>query len=169
MKNIKILRQYVHDRFNVIKIIDEETTLHEDTDEDVSHNFIVLIKENGKEIVKTISYDILQGLDLYAVWSMPGDFRDCPTDDYWWLHEDIRIINGKITHVAYFDKSEDSSKKDYITFEIEDYNGNTIMAFMYDKKNNLIVDTKDCSHADTDEDYIFETGNDNFRIQSDVK
>lgn len=54
-------------------------------------------------------------------------------------------------------------------FEIEAYDGNTIMAFEIEVKGDEIeiLKTLDCSHADTDNDYIFETAADLYRIQSD--
>lgn len=55
-------------------------------------------------------------------------------------------------------------------FEIESYDGNTMMAFEIAVKGDEleIVKTLDCSHADTDNDYIFETESDLYRIQSDI-
>lgn len=55
------------------------------------------------------------------------------------------------------------------TVEIEDRNGNTIMAFIvgedsFGKLN--VLDLKDCNIADIDNDYIFDTENELFRIQA---
>ena len=54
-------------------------------------------------------------------------------------------------------------------FEIEAYDGNTLMAFEIEVKGDEveILKTMDCSHADTDADYIFETEADLYRIQAD--
>ena len=54
-------------------------------------------------------------------------------------------------------------------FEIESYEGATMMAFeiTISGDNIEITKTMDCSHADTDGDYIFETESDLYRIQSD--
>lgn len=54
-------------------------------------------------------------------------------------------------------------------FEIEAYDGNTLMAFEIEVKGDEveIIKTLDCSHADTDNDYIFETEADLYRIQAD--
>ena len=54
-------------------------------------------------------------------------------------------------------------------FEIEAYDGSTIMAFEIEVKGDEveILKTLDCSHADTDNDYIFETEADLYRIQAD--
>ena len=54
-------------------------------------------------------------------------------------------------------------------FEIEAYDGNTIMAFEIEVKGNEleILKTLDCSHADTDNDYIFGTKAELYRIQAD--
>ena len=51
--------------------------------------------------------------------------------------------------------------------EIEDYNGNTIMAFEIDEKGN-IKQMADCSIADEDFDYIFNTNKNLIRIQADT-
>lgn len=48
--------------------------------------------------------------------------------------------------------------------EIEDYNGNTIMAFIIDEKGN-IIQYQNCDVADIDSDYIFDTDKDLIRIQ----
>lgn len=55
-------------------------------------------------------------------------------------------------------------------FEIESYDGVTMMAFEISINGDEleITKTKDCSHADTDGDYIFDTDADLYRIQSDV-
>ena len=57
-----------------------------------------------------------------------------------------------------------------ITFEIEDYFGNTMIAFEVKVNEDGEVDvtqTLNCSHADTDGDYIFDTDNKLIRIQND--
>lgn len=51
-------------------------------------------------------------------------------------------------------------------FEIEDPNGNTIMAFMVDEAGDIIK-TINCSHADTDGDYLFDSEAKLVRIQQD--
>ena len=55
-------------------------------------------------------------------------------------------------------------------FEIESYDGNTMMAFEITVNGDELEITKtmDCSHADTDADYIFDTEADLYRIQSDT-
>ena len=60
------------------------------------------------------------------------------------------------------------SKK--FVFEIESYEGATMMAFEVTINGNELEITKtmDCSHADTDVDYIFDTEADLYRIQSDI-
>ena len=50
--------------------------------------------------------------------------------------------------------------------EIEDYNGNTIMAIYIDKNGN-IDNMLNCSIADIDGDYLFNTDKELIRIQSD--
>lgn len=50
--------------------------------------------------------------------------------------------------------------------EIEDYNGNTIMAISIDKNGN-IDNMLNCSIADIDDDYLFNTDKELIRIQSD--
>ena len=57
-----------------------------------------------------------------------------------------------------------------VSFEIEHYNGQTYFGFMLSIKNDgsvEVIDTKECSHADTDGDYIFDTDNELYRIQAD--
>ena len=57
-----------------------------------------------------------------------------------------------------------------VSFEIEHYNGNTYMGFMLSIKDDgsvEVIDTKECSQADVDGDYIFDTDNDLYRIQAD--
>ena len=57
-----------------------------------------------------------------------------------------------------------------VSFEIEHYNGQTYFGFMLSIKDDgtvEVIKTNDCSHADTDGDYIFETDNDLYRIQAD--
>lgn len=58
-----------------------------------------------------------------------------------------------------------------ISFEIEHYNGSTYMGFMLSIKDDGTVDVanvSDCSLADVDGDYIFDTDNDLYRIQADA-
>lgn len=50
--------------------------------------------------------------------------------------------------------------------EIEDYYGNTIMAISIDKNGN-IDNMLNCSIADVDGDYLFNTDKELIRIQSD--
>lgn len=50
--------------------------------------------------------------------------------------------------------------------EIEDYNGNTIMAISIDKNGN-ISELQNCSVADLDYDYLFNTKKELIRIQAD--
>ena len=57
-----------------------------------------------------------------------------------------------------------------VSFEIEHYNGSTYMGFMLSIKDDGTVeaiDTVECSQADIDGDYIFDTENDLYRIQAD--
>lgn len=54
------------------------------------------------------------------------------------------------------------------TIEIEDYNGNTIMAFEINDKLE-ITQTKYCDVADVDGDYIFDSDNKLIRIQSSIE
>jgi hypothetical protein len=62
-------------------------------------------------------------------------------------------------------------KNNKLTFEIEDYGGNTLMAFQVDVSdidNPKIINTQNCNHADTDNDYIFESSESLIRIQSNT-
>ena len=57
-----------------------------------------------------------------------------------------------------------------VSFEIEHYNGNGYMAFMLSIKDDGTVEVikeRECSVADIDGDYIFDTENDLYRIQAD--
>ncbi len=56
-----------------------------------------------------------------------------------------------------------------IIFEIESYEGCTMMAFEVTINGDEVEITKtmDCNHADVDADYIFDTESDLYRIQSD--
>lgn len=57
-----------------------------------------------------------------------------------------------------------------ISFEIEHYNGDTYMGFMLSIKDDgtvEVIQERDCSLADVDGDYIFDTENNLYRIQAD--
>ena len=57
-----------------------------------------------------------------------------------------------------------------ISFTMEHFNGDSYMSFILSIKEDgsiEIVDTDNCSCADTDGDYIFDTDNDLYRIQAD--
>ena len=57
-----------------------------------------------------------------------------------------------------------------VSFEIEHYNGNTYMSFMISIKEDgtiEIINERDCSLADIDGDYLYETDNSLYRIQAD--
>ena len=57
-----------------------------------------------------------------------------------------------------------------VSFEIEHYNGDTYMGFMLSIKDDgtiEIIDEYNCSLADVDRDYVFETDNRLYRIQAD--
>ena len=57
-----------------------------------------------------------------------------------------------------------------VTFEIEDYYGNRICAFMIDLKDkNIITETIDCDLADIEDDDIFDTNNLKIRVQLDYE
>lgn len=58
-----------------------------------------------------------------------------------------------------------------VSFEIEHYNGNTYFAFMLSVKDDgtvEVVDESNCTVADVDGDYIFDTDNDLVRVQANV-
>lgn len=52
--------------------------------------------------------------------------------------------------------------------EIEDYDGNTIMAIMIDK-NGEIIKYLDCEIADSDSDYLFDSDKTLIRLQKTEK
>lgn len=57
-----------------------------------------------------------------------------------------------------------------VSFEIEHGNGNTYMSFMLSIKDDgsvEVIKTSDCSLADIDSDYIFDTNNKLYRVQAD--
>ena len=57
-----------------------------------------------------------------------------------------------------------------ISFEIEHYNGDTYFGFMLSIKDDgsvEVIKTTDCSLADIDGDYIFDTKNKLYRVQAD--
>lgn len=57
-----------------------------------------------------------------------------------------------------------------VSFEIEHYNGSTYMGFMLSIKDDgtvEVINTSECSIADTDGDYLFDTDNELYRIQAD--
>lgn len=57
-----------------------------------------------------------------------------------------------------------------VSFEIEHFNGNTYFGFMLSIKDDgsvEIVKEQDCSLADIDGDYIFDTENNLYRMQAD--
>ena len=56
-----------------------------------------------------------------------------------------------------------------VSFEIEHYNGQTYFGFMLSIKDDGTIEVireENCSLADVDGDYIFETDNDLYRIQA---
>ena len=57
-----------------------------------------------------------------------------------------------------------------VSFEIEHYNGDTYMGFMLSIKDDGTVEVikeDNCSLADVDGDYIFDTENELYRMQAD--
>lgn len=57
-----------------------------------------------------------------------------------------------------------------ISLEIEHYNGSTYMGFMLSIKDDgsvEVIKTSECSLADIDGDYLFDTDNELLRIQAD--
>lgn len=68
-------------------------------------------------------------------------------------------------------ESENEEMKKH-TFEIEKHNGETYIAFeisVYENADIEITKTRNCSLADVDGDYIFDTDNKLYRIQSEVE
>lgn len=58
-----------------------------------------------------------------------------------------------------------------VSFEIEHYDGSTYIGFVMavnDDGTVRVFRTLGCSVADIDEDYLFDTPNDLFRIQADI-
>lgn len=68
--------------------------------------------------------------------------------------------------------SEQKERKEInrVTFEIEEWHGDTFLAFeiaIFDNGEIDVTKYHHCSLADTDGDYIFETENELYRIQKD--
>lgn len=81
------------------------------------------------------------------------DFATCGDLGVYWYYDELdKFIKGR----------EDNINNKVV--EIEDYNGNTIMAFEVDK-NGIITKYNNCDIADIDSDYIFNTDRDLMRIQ----
>ena len=66
--------------------------------------------------------------------------------------------------------SKEKKEINRVTFEIEEWNGNTFLAFeiaIFDNGEIDITKNYHCGLADVDCDYIFDTKNDLYRIYKD--
>lgn len=82
------------------------------------------------------------------------DFATCGDFGVYWYYDELQKFSKG-------DKNENITDK---VVEIEDYNGNTIMAFEVNEYGK-IVNYDNCDIADIDSDYIFDTDRDLMRIQ----
>lgn len=82
------------------------------------------------------------------------DFATCEDFGVYWYYDELQKFSKG-------DKNENITDK---VVEIEDYNGNTIMAFEVNEYGK-IVNYDNCDIADIDSDYIFDTDKDLMRIQ----
>jgi hypothetical protein len=85
------------------------------------------------------------------------------------LELSLKRNDYEIIDIFEWSKNKHGDIVNKLTFEIEDYNGNTIMAFQVDLSdidNPNIAKEQFCSHADTDNDYIFNSSDSLLRIQS---
>ena len=82
------------------------------------------------------------------------DFATCEDFGVYWYYDELQKFSKG-------DKNENITDK---VVEIEDYNGNTIMAFEVTEYGK-IVNYDNCDIADIDSDYIFNTDKDLMRIQ----
>lgn len=67
-------------------------------------------------------------------------------------------------------KSNKAKEINRVSFEIEHYNGDTYIGFMLSIKDDgsvEVIKENNCSLADIDGDYIFNTKNDLYRMQAD--
>lgn len=67
-------------------------------------------------------------------------------------------------------KKNNKKEINRISFEIEHYNGDTYMGFMLSIKEDgsvEVIKESECSLADIEMDYIFETDNKLYRMQAD--
>lgn len=89
------------------------------------------------------------------------------------LEKSIKNAGYKIVDVIEWSKTiSDKEFSNKITIEIEDYHGNTDMAFQIDVSNvnnPIILKTQDCTHANTENDYVFSSSDSLIRIQSNHK
>lgn len=118
-------------------------------------------------------------MKVRAIWEFDVDVDDFDTRsvDIKGLAEDLTkremeslLKNKELQAEDFSYEAEATNKTKKISFEIEHYDGDTYLAFMLKIENDGSVEiakTSECSHADTDGDYIFGTDNDLIRIQAD--
>lgn len=115
----------------------------------------LIIKEDDKEVImigQSASTDY--SIQDKESGEFDRNYITCGDLDYYWYWEEL-------------EKSSRGDKNENITdkvVEIEDYNGNTIMAFETNKYGK-IINYNNCDIADIDSDYIFDTDKDLMRIQ----
>ena len=139
------------DKLEIRRIIDSLAYIYDDIRTEMSDDECEInIKGETYLIGHTISED----------YNIPNedDYITCGDLDYYWYWEEL-------------EKSSRGNKNENITdkvVEIEDYYGNTIMAFETNKYGKIIK-YDNCDIADIDSDYIFDTDKDLMRIQEREK
>lgn len=118
-------------------------------------------------------------MKVKAIWEFDVDIDgfDTRSVDIKGLAEDLTkremefLLQNRDLQADDFDYEVENEKENQtVSFEIEHYNGDTYLGFeaKITKDGNInIIETQNCSHADTDGDYIFGTKNDLIRIQAD--
>ena len=123
---------------------------------------------NGVEFVEYLekAYDLFNDLCHRLQQTYESD------NDEFIQYEEDKIIMANLLDL--FDKYKREKEK-YgnvlnRSIEIEDYNGNTIMAIELDNIGN-IINYENCDIADIDKDYIFDTDKELIRLQcnGDIK
>lgn len=116
-------------------------------------------------------------MKVRAIWEFEADVEEFDPEfiDVKGLAEDSTkrelqylINHGKLSADDF--NYEVGKENQTVSFEIEHYNGDTYLGFeakITNDGNINIIKTQNCSHADTDGDYIFDTDNDLIRIQAD--
>lgn len=128
---------------------------------DNCHKIYVLEDDLDEVGARNTGYDILDIKELPKVYHKSCNLRFISN---WKLTQQYvrQCYNAEFVQIS---KEENILNK---VIEVEDYNGNTLMSFMVDSEGDIIR-MQDCSVADVDSDYIFDSDKDLIRIQSEVE